>query len=89
MNLKRNLAGKVAEYLEIFPVVALLGPRQCGKTTLSHMACADWDYFDLENGDDFDFVTRDYSFFFSEYSGSTIIDEAQSAVRQTYRAGLG
>ncbi len=77
MNLKRNLSGKVAEYLEMFPVVALLGPRQCGKTTLGRMVCADWDYFDLENGDDLDFVTRDFPFFFNEHPGSAIIDEAQ------------
>ena len=77
MKLKRNLANKLREYLEIFPVVVLLGPRQCGKTTLSRMVCEDWAYFDLENGDDFDLISRDYSFFFSEHSDSVIIDEAQ------------
>jgi uncharacterized protein len=77
MNLNRNLAGKLTAYLNMFPVVVLLGPRQCGKTTLSRMACPDWDYFDLENGDDFDLITRDYSFFFSKHPDSVIIDEAQ------------
>jgi predicted AAA+ superfamily ATPase len=77
MQLKRNLSRKIAEYLEVFPVVVLLGPRQCGKTTLSRMVCPDWDYFDLERGDDFDLITRDYAFFFSEHPESTIIDEAQ------------
>ena len=79
MKLKRNLNGKLQNYLETFPVVALLGPRQCGKTTLSRMVCPNWDYFDLENGDDFDFITRDPSFFFKEHAGSTIIDKAQTA----------
>lgn len=32
----------------MFPVVAILGPRQCGKTTLARMLNADH-YFDLEN----------------------------------------
>jgi predicted AAA+ superfamily ATPase len=77
MNLARNLAGKLTAYLNMFPVVVLLGPRQCGKTTLSRMVCHDWDYFDLENGDDFDLITRDYSFFFSKHPDSVIIDEAQ------------
>jgi predicted AAA+ superfamily ATPase len=77
MNLNRNLAGKLTAYLNMFPVVVLLGPRQCGKTTLSRMTCPDWDYFDLENGDDFDLITRDYSFFFSKHPDSVIIDEAQ------------
>ena len=77
MIMERNLSRKVAESLEMFPVVVLLGPRQCGKTTLSRMVCPDWNYFDLENGDDFDLITRDYTFFFSEHPDSTIIDEAQ------------
>jgi predicted AAA+ superfamily ATPase len=36
--------------LDLSPVVALLGPRQCGKTTLARMIAADADsfYFDLE-----------------------------------------
>jgi predicted AAA+ superfamily ATPase len=34
------------------PIVALLGPRQCGKTTLAKVIAAEWDhhdYFDLES----------------------------------------
>jgi len=31
----RKLQAKVLELLESFPAVALLGPRQCGKTTLA------------------------------------------------------
>ncbi len=31
----RNLKSKILELLESFPAVALLGPRQCGKTTLA------------------------------------------------------
>ena len=74
MNLKRNLSAKVAEYLKMFPVVVLLGSRQCGKTTLARMTCPDWDYFDLETGNDFDLITRDFAFFFNEHSDSTLID---------------
>ena len=79
MNLKRNLSEKLSKYLEIFPVVVLLGSRQCGKTTLSRMVCEEWDYYDLESGDDFDLISRDYSFFFREHPASVIIDEAQVA----------
>lgn len=35
-------------WINMFPVVAILGPRQCGKTTLARMLNADH-YFDLEN----------------------------------------
>ncbi len=79
MILNRNLIQKVSDYLEMFPVVVLLGPRQCGKTTLSRMVSPMWSYFDLENGDDFDLITRDYSFFFREHPESVILDEAQAS----------
>ena len=35
MMIKRNLQSKVHKALESMPVVALLGPRQVGKTTLA------------------------------------------------------
>jgi len=43
----RELAG-VREKMASAPVTAILGPRQCGKTTLARMLDADH-YFDLEN----------------------------------------
>lgn len=39
---------QLRELLSYSPVVAILGPRQCGKTTLAKMIVADH-YFDLEN----------------------------------------
>ncbi len=38
----------LVKWMKVFPVVAILGPRQCGKTTLARMLNADH-YFDLEN----------------------------------------
>jgi predicted AAA+ superfamily ATPase len=41
---KRLSAGLLARYLRLFPAVALLGPRQCGKTTLARsLKGAYWD----------------------------------------------
>lgn len=48
--------------LEYFPVVIISGVRQYGKTTQAQMLRPDWQYFDLERGRDFDFVTRDFEF---------------------------
>lgn len=77
--LTRNLQSKIRYCLQRFPVVVLVGARQSGKTTLARMVCPDWRYFDLERGSDLDFITRDFDFFFKEYPGQLIIDEAQQA----------
>lgn len=76
-GLKRNLTQKIDKLLAVFPVVLLIGARQTGKTTLSKVLRPDWQYFDLENGNDHDLITRDYEFFFNEHPRHLIIDEAQ------------
>jgi predicted AAA+ superfamily ATPase len=78
-GLKRNIENKLNKLLTLFPVVMLIGARQTGKTTLSKMVRPEWQYFDLENTADYDFITQDYDFFFSEHSKHIIIDEAQEA----------
>lgn len=70
---KRILRGLLRE----FPVTAILGPRQCGKTTLARGFAADH-YFDLEN-------PRDAALFetpqvtLEALSGLIVIDEVQRA----------
>ena len=76
-DLKRNDIVKINQLLEIFPVILILGVRQCGKTTLVKQARPQWKYFDLENISDFDFISNDLDFFFKEYQTNVIIDEAQ------------
>jgi len=75
--LKRNQQKNINRLLESFPVVLILGVRQCGKSTLSKELRPDWKYFDLENSRDFDFIDSDIQFFLNENSSSIIIDEAQ------------
>jgi predicted AAA+ superfamily ATPase len=51
MNIQRILSSEIKESLEFFPVVAILGPRQCGKTTLAKEIIAKFPksiYLDLE-----------------------------------------
>ncbi len=74
--LARNSAVKVNALLKVFPAVLILGVRQSGKTTLAQQVRKDWKYFDLENINDLDFISSDMDFFFNEYPGSIIIDEA-------------
>lgn len=75
---KRNVEKKVNELLNFFPVVIILGTRQCGKTTLARRLRPKWRYFDLERHKDFEFVTNDFEFFIKEHPHSIIIDEAQT-----------
>jgi predicted AAA+ superfamily ATPase len=42
-----------------FPVLALTGPRQSGKTTLARSAFSQKPYVSLENPDERDFAERD------------------------------
>lgn len=75
---QRNAQRKLQEMLEIFPVVAILGGRQVGKTTLAKMLGPHWHYFDLENPKDYDRISHDPLFFFKQFNKHVIIDEAQS-----------
>ena len=61
----------------MFPVVAILGARQCGKTTLSRALRPDWLYVDLENPSDLHRVMHDPEFFLQQNPQHVIIDEAQ------------
>jgi predicted AAA+ superfamily ATPase len=81
MLIKRALAGKFAHYLELFPVVAIIGPRQAGKTTFARMELPDWNYFDLEKISDFNRIETDIEFFLKEYGKMCIIDEAQALTK--------
>ncbi len=77
MDKQRYVSGKVNRLLEMFPVVAVIGPRQCGKSTLVQQLHPDWKYYDLESPDDYQLITADPVSFFSINSGQVIIDEAQ------------
>ncbi len=76
--IKRNLANKINELLKSFSMVGILGPRQCGKTTISRTLKPDWYYVDLQDPQDFDRLTRDPVFFFEQHPTGFIIDEAQT-----------
>lgn len=60
-----------------FPVVALTGPRQSGKTTLARAAFPDKPYVSLENPDQLAYATADARRFLADYPDGAIIDEVQ------------
>jgi uncharacterized protein len=60
-----------------FPIVALTGPRQSGKTTLSRAAFPDKPYVSLENPDERDFADSDPRRFLARFPQGAILDEVQ------------
>lgn len=71
---------KIKKFLENFPSVAILGPRQCGKSTLAKHLLADYPgsvFLDLENPED-RIRLSDPSLFFQHHAGKLIcLDEIQ------------
>ena len=75
--LLRNLQNLAEIYLKQFPVIAILGPRQVGKTTFAKLLRPTWKYFDLESTSSYQLIAQDPELFFQQYYQSIIIDEAQ------------
>ena len=65
MDKKRHITDKVDQLLGMFPAVAVIGPRQCGKSTLVKQLRPDWKYYDLESPDDYQLITNDPIAFFT------------------------
>ena len=63
--------------LRSFPAVLLVGPRQCGKSTLVRRALPGWTHLDLEPSLDLDTLTADLEGFLEANPRSLVIDEAQ------------
>lgn len=77
MNVQRKLEKSIKEMLGKYPIIALTGPRQSGKTTLLKNAFKDYSYVNLEKPDVRDFAQTDPNGFLKQFSGNVIIDEAQ------------
>lgn len=79
--LKRLVKQKITSYQNIFPVIGILGPRQCGKSTLVKHFLKDIKnvaYFDLEKYDDLAKITENPLAFFDTHQDKIIcLDEIQ------------
>lgn len=75
--MKRHALPLLSELLELFPCVALVGVRQCGKTTLLKELLPDWKILDLEKRADLDAVARDPDLFLRLHPRQLAIDECQ------------
>jgi predicted AAA+ superfamily ATPase len=65
----------LAKLMSVFAVTAILGPRQCGKTTLARTLVAD-SYFDLENPQDLARLEQP-QLALEDLTGLIVIDEIQ------------
>lgn len=78
MAFNRSIKEKITHLLNLFPVVAIVGVRQCGKTTLVKQLKPEWKYYDLERADDYDLISKDPIGFFARYDKKLVLDEVQS-----------
>ena len=80
MILRTGHLNQLLHQLSRFPIVALLGPRQVGKTTLAKQLLAQWggpvQYFDLEDPQD-QARLFDPNFILRGLKGLVVIDEIQ------------
>ena len=78
--INRNIESFVRENLSVFPAVVILGPRQCGKSTLVKMLyhnSPDYLYLDLQNMDDLNKLKEPTLFFRANQDVTICLDEIQ------------
>lgn len=76
-GVKRNVYDKCLNLLRQFPVLAIVGARQSGRTFLSKQLKPGWKYVDMEDPETYEMISSDPKFYLSKYSKDLIIDEAQ------------
>ena len=77
--INRQLTTAIRRQVEKYPILAVTGPRQSGKTTLLKHLFPEYQYVSLENTDLRSFATEDPVGFLTTYDGQTIFDEVQRA----------
>jgi uncharacterized protein len=73
----RQIASIINAQQSKFPVLALTGPRQSGKTTLLKELFSDYRYVTLENPNTRSFASEDPLGFLNQYDQKVILDEVQ------------
>lgn len=75
--IKRTIAEEIRKRVTQYPILAVTGPRQSGKTTLLKTLFPDYEYVSLENPDHRSFAKEDPNGFLQQYANKTILDEVQ------------
>ena len=81
MFIKRDLQSRIQTGAEQMPVIAIIGPRQSGKSTLVKQLFPHHHYLDMQDAQLFEFADDDPKGFLNSYKNDQgiIIDEAQYA----------
>ena len=77
--IKRTAEARLIKLANTFRSVAVIGPRQSGKTTLCRAVFPQKPYISLENPDTLEFATSDPRGFLSQFKNGAILDEVQRA----------
>ena len=75
--LARDAKKTLIRLAKSFPVVAITGPRQAGKTTLAKAVFKDKPYVSLENPDEREFAQNDPKRFLARFPNGAVLDEVQ------------
>ena len=75
--IKRQAEAVLLDLAKGYPILAITGPRQAGKTTLARSAFPDKRYVSLEDLDEREFATQDPRGFLARFPDGAIVDEAQ------------
>ena len=75
--INRQLVNAIVALKDKFPIIALTGPRQSGKTTLLKNTFPDYQYISLEDPDYREFAQNDPKGFLKNFSENIIFDEVQ------------
>lgn len=82
MKKRPDILSSIERFFKSHPIVAILGPRQCGKTTIARMYCkqekdfSQNNYFDLESSIDLERLTNPM-LALKPLKGLVVIDEIQ------------
>lgn len=78
--IKRQISKYLKKEVKKSPAIAILGPRQSGKTTVARMTFPDYEYVSLEELDNREFAIKDPRGFLAEYDNKpgVIFDEIQN-----------
>ncbi len=75
--IKRKITKEIKTLAKEFPIVAILGPRQSGKTTLAKYIFKKYEYVSMEDYDQRTRAIEDPRGFLNRYKENVIIDEIQ------------